>query len=85
MKITSKGIKNAAKAAVRIAREASKGRDAEILVDLETRNHRRSLCNAPCPYNVEGQCSLCECNIDLKTMMATEECPDNRWKRKTPE
>lgn len=38
-----------------------------------------------CPHYVEPQCSICTCVTDLKTLLATERCPDNppRWREQT--
>lgn len=40
--------------------------------------YRRSKCE-PCKFRDHGQCRLCSCFIEVKTLMASESCPDGRW------
>lgn len=77
MKVTRLGINNAIAAAGRTVGAVVKGE--EIIVDQATRDHRRSVCNAPCEFKAGLQCSKCECVISLKTMMAHESCPMGFW------
>jgi hypothetical protein len=30
-------------------------------------------------YKNMGKCEVCGCNMEIKTIMATETCPQNRW------
>jgi hypothetical protein len=30
-------------------------------------------------YNGMGKCNVCGCNMEIKTVMATEECPLGKW------
>jgi hypothetical protein len=41
---------------------------------------RLDICSA-CEHNVDGQCTVCDCFIAAKTIIAREQCPDNppRW------
>lgn len=51
---------------------------------LEDIEHRLSICHE-CPlfdaagYNGSGRCTVCGCNMEIKTAMATESCPENKW------
>lgn len=46
---------------------------------------RRLRICADCPkfdvaaYNGAGECKVCGCNMEIKTVMATEECPEGKW------
>jgi hypothetical protein len=31
-------------------------------------------------YGGNGKCNVCGCNMEIKTAMATEECPKGKWK-----
>lgn len=33
----------------------------------------------PFAYKNMGKCEVCGCNMEIKTIMATESCPQNRW------
>lgn len=51
---------------------------------VEEIEQRLSTCNA-CPsfdkdgYGGMGKCNVCGCNMEVKSVMATEACPDGRW------
>lgn len=51
---------------------------------VEEIEQRLGICNA-CPsfdrdgYGGSGQCRVCGCNMEVKTVMATEACPEGRW------
>ena len=30
-------------------------------------------------YNGAGECKVCGCNMEIKTIMATESCPEAKW------
>jgi hypothetical protein len=30
---------------------------------------------------VDRKCSVCKCYVDAKTLLATESCPEKRWRR----
>lgn len=49
-------------------------------VSLEERERRRVICES-CPFFDAGRCKICGCFLRLKTVIATESCPDNppRW------
>lgn len=53
-----------------------------VMADAFVGEIRRARCQF-CPANVEGQCVDCTCLIDLKTLVASEECPRGRWRRQT--
>jgi hypothetical protein len=46
---------------------------------------RRLRICAECPnfdvtaYGGAGECRVCGCNMEIKTVMATEECPEGKW------
>jgi hypothetical protein len=35
---------------------------------------RMSICNS-CPYNIDGQCILCGCELEIKVKNPEESCP----------
>jgi len=51
---------------------------------LEDIEHRLRICHE-CPlfdkdgYGGSGQCKVCGCNMEIKTAMATEACPEGKW------
>jgi hypothetical protein len=57
---------------------------------VEEIEQRLSTCNA-CPsfdkdgYGGSGQCRVCGCNMEVKTVMATEACPEGKWQKINPE
>ena len=46
---------------------------------------RRLRICAECPefdvekYGGAGECKVCGCNMEIKTIMATEKCPEGKW------
>jgi hypothetical protein len=46
---------------------------------------RRLRICADCPnfdlmaYSGAGECKVCGCNMEIKTVMETEECPEGKW------
>ena len=46
---------------------------------------RRLRICAECPefdvekYGGAGECKVCGCNMEIKTIMATERCPEGKW------
>lgn len=30
-------------------------------------------------YSGAGECKVCGCNMEIKTVMATESCPEGKW------
>lgn len=57
-------------------------RRKNVVVTPEQVKEREAAC-AICPYNVDGWCQLCDCMLCVKTLLVSEQCPDNppRWKR----
>jgi hypothetical protein len=51
---------------------------------VEEIEQRLGICNA-CPsfdkdgYGGMGKCNVCGCNMEVKSVMATEACPEGRW------
>lgn len=76
MKITSKGIKNFAGAVKRVSERVI--HHEVVLVDLSTKKKRLSVCDK-CEYRVDMQCSVCECFLLAKAMLASESCPKEKW------
>jgi hypothetical protein len=76
MKITGTGVKNFAGAVGRVADRAL--RNEVLLVDTSTKKKRLSVCNE-CEYRSGMQCSVCECFLLAKTMLASESCPKEKW------
>lgn len=76
MKITSKGVKNLAGAVGRAADRVI--RREILLVDSSTKKKRLSVCHG-CEYLSDMQCSVCECFVLAKTMLASESCPKGKW------
>ena len=76
MKITSKGVRNLAGAVGRAADRVI--RREILLVDSSTKKKRLSVCHE-CEYRSDMQCSVCECFILAKTMLASESCPKGKW------
>jgi len=35
-------------------------------------------------YKGMGKCEVCGCNMEIKSVMATEECPIGKWKAVAP-
>jgi hypothetical protein len=33
----------------------------------------------PYAYKNMGECQICHCNMEIKTIMATESCPKGKW------
>lgn len=54
------------------------------LADDAVRDERDARC-AACRHFVaqSGQCNLCTCYISLKTLLASQWCPDGRWHPQT--
>lgn len=50
-----------------------------LATDAEAED-RRDICHE-CEEFVEGQCAVCTCYVDAKTMLLTEQCPKNKWFR----
>lgn len=48
------------------------------IVDIETQKERINECFS-CEFMKESACSICECEIELKTKWSTESCPKNKW------
>lgn len=42
--------------------------------------YRLEICGR-CPYNLDGECCLCGCNLEIKTADPNEKCPHTplRW------
>ncbi len=55
-----------------------------VIAPVKIRLAREDKC-AACPHRVSEMCSLCNCFIDLKVSLSSEECPDTppQWKRLT--
>jgi hypothetical protein len=57
---------------------------------VEEIERRLGICNA-CPsfdkdgYGGMGKCNVCGCNMEVKTVMATEACPEGKWQKINPE
>ncbi len=67
-----KKISNFAKALTKHAISGfKKTSDADYKVRLQ-------ICET-CPFNKEGQCSQCGCNLRLKASFASEDCPLSKW------
>ena len=49
------------------------------MVDESVAATRLQICQV-CPYNSNGQCTVCTCFISLKVMLSTETCPKKLWK-----
>ena len=75
-----KGLQNAAKAARKVTEAAVKGE--KVLVSPKVKKERLKTCRA-CPLLLEkgelSSCSMCKCNVGLKTRLATEKCPKGKW------
>lgn len=50
----------------------------EIVVTESQQNKRLSICRS-CKYHDDGQCEICTCYIEPKSMLVTEDCPIGRW------
>ncbi len=59
-------------------------RDEQSIASPYVRGVRDARCRL-CPHYDAGQCRVCTCVVGLKTLFATEFCPDNppRWRRET--
>lgn len=55
---------------------------APVVADDNVAADRRKRCRN-CEHQEDGQCSICTCVIDLKTLLRTERCPIGRWERQT--
>ena len=54
------------------------------LADSDVALSRLERCEACRHYAVrERQCRLCTCYVDVKTLLASEKCPDKRWGAQT--
>lgn len=82
MKLAWKIIPTFAKAVGRFFGALFRG--APVVVDHDVRTARLLRCRK-CPryYEPAQQCGLCLCDVELKTWVATESCPDARWKQQT--
>jgi len=52
----------------------------ETIVRPEEQEERQSICSG-CPFLDPdfGQCGVCGCDIDAKTLLTTEGCPKKKW------
>lgn len=73
---------NLAKAIFRTIRYVLSG--APVMAPDEIFKERLDICRA-CPKNFQGQCQVCTCFIEIKTLFAGEKCPDQppRWNKLT--
>lgn len=81
MRFAFRTIPNALRALLRLVRAPFR-REDKILADDYVVHVRRARC-AMCPFEQFKQCTRCTCFVDLKTFLATEECPDGRWRKQT--
>lgn len=53
-----------------------------VVAPEDIREQRAAICRF-CRYNVDDQCQLCTCYVDVKVMLSGEQCPDDppRWLR----
>lgn len=80
MRIKTKSVGRFFAAIGRVVRTLFKRKN--VVVTPEIRMAREEACEI-CPYNVDGWCQLCDCLLCVKTLLASEQCPDTppRWKR----
>jgi uncharacterized protein DUF6171 len=71
-------LKNAAKSACRVVKAVVKG--DPLLLDEASVKQRLAACEK-CEFldKTIRQCQKCSCQIDLKSMLATERCPLHKW------
>ncbi len=67
---------NGGKAAVRVAKSISS--NSPVLVSKEEETRRLATCHG-CKHFTGTKCELCGCFTALKTKLATERCPANKW------
>lgn len=46
--------------------------------DNENKQKRIDICNT-CPFKLNNTCTLCGCDINTKTSIKSEICPDGKW------
>jgi hypothetical protein len=51
---------------------------------LDEIEHRLTVCSTcpqfdPSGYGGMGKCNVCGCNMEVKSVMATEACPEGKW------
>ena len=51
-----------------------------LATDAETED-RLDICYRCEEYTESGQCRVCTCFVDAKTMLLTEQCPKRKWFR----
>jgi hypothetical protein len=49
-----------------------------VLLDNRTIDRRIGACET-CFYYENEQCALCTCYVNVKAILATEDCPIGRW------
>jgi len=59
----------------------ARARGYETIVTPEEHEARQSVCYG-CPFLDPdfGQCGVCGCDVDAKTLLTTEECPKGFWR-----
>ena len=67
---------NAVAAAGRVVGAAVSGQ--RVGVSMDERSHRMAVCHA-CPRFSGNRCLECGCFVEAKAMLATEDCPLDRW------
>lgn len=82
MIFTRHTVPNGLLALVRFVRALGSAQPA--LTDSDVALTRLERCEACRHYAVrERQCRLCTCYVDVKTLLASEKCPDKRWGAQT--
>lgn len=53
-----------------------------VLLSPEAAQRRLNVCEAPCIFfdSAARRCRKCECYVDAKAILATEDCPQKLWK-----
>ena len=67
---------NAAKAAGKTVMRMFNGE--EIIIDSDIQHSRLMICNE-CSHFTGTRCKKCGCNTNVKTRLAGEKCPIDRW------
>lgn len=76
MKFFTVGIPNAFRALGRVLRRLFS--EEPVFVPPKVADQRLSVCNG-CALNSGGVCTACRCVLSVKTLLATEKCPTNKW------
>jgi hypothetical protein len=78
MIFTRHTIPNGSRALAQLVRTLFSAQPA--LADSDVALTRLERCEACRHYAArERQCRLCTCYVDVKTLLASEKCPDKRW------